>query len=450
MLEKLYLNAPFWVQNIMVFIKGYRIQKIRFNKVFKKEFELAIENQSKGTDEIDQIQKNRLTEFIKISNKTPFWNSQFKKYDVNLEANDIREELKKLPIISKGDVKENINEIINKEVSDKIIPMSTSGTTGSGMSFPQTNLMVNRQWAIWWAYRNLHQIEFNTWCGWFGSKNIVTASRDKPPYWKINRPGRQVLFSAFHLNKINAPQYYNEIKKRKLTWLHGYPSQLSLFASFVLEGKYEKLPDLKIITIGAESLYDYQKEIIERAFGVPVRQHYGLAEGVANISEDENSNLKIDHEFCYVELIPVDEDNPNLCRIIGTNFSNDAFPLIRYDTNDLAEVDIENGIVEIKKIIGRSSTYLTLGNGQRFGPISYLFKKMTNINEAQVYQPDLNQLIFRIVRNPQFNEQDEKDLLIEINKRLKDDSINISIEYVQKIERTAAGKLNPVISDVNQ
>ncbi|MCK0132257.1 hypothetical protein MWU59_12165 [Flavobacteriaceae bacterium F08102] len=448
MLEKLYLNAPFWVQNIMVFIKGYRIQKIRFNKVFKKEFELAIENQSKGKDEIDLIQKERLKAFVKISNKTPYWYSQFKKYNVNLEANDIREELKKLPIISKGIVKKNIDKIINKEVSGKIIPMSTSGTTGSGMSFPQTNLMVNRQWAIWWAYRSIHNIEFNTWCGWFGSKNIVTASRNKPPYWKINRPGRQVLFSAFHLNKRNAPLYYQEIKKRKLTWLHGYPSQLSLFASFVLEGNYEKLPDLRIITIGAESLYDYQKEIIEKAFGVPVRQHYGLAEGVANISEDANSKLNIDHEFCYVELIPVDKENPNLCRIIGTNFSNYAFPLIRYDTNDLAEVDFEGGEMKIKKIIGRSSTYLTLGNGQRFGPISYLFKKMTNIKEAQVYQPNLNELIFRIVKNPQFKEQDEKDLLEEINKRLKDDSIKISINYVDKIERTTAGKLNPVISDV--
>ena len=60
--------------------------------------------------------------------------------------------------------------------------------------------------------------------------------------------------------------------------------------------------------MGGEKLFDYQKVEIEEIFEVKVIQHYGLAEGVANISELVNGKLVPDQDFCYTEFIPLDKN----------------------------------------------------------------------------------------------------------------------------------------------
>ena len=62
-------------------------------------------------------------------------------------------------------------------------------------------------------------------------------------------------------------------------------------------------------------------------------QHYGMAEAVANISECEHDQLHVDEDCAAVEFIP-NSDGPGY-KIIGTNFTNLATPLLRYDVQDL-------------------------------------------------------------------------------------------------------------------
>ena len=42
------------------------------------------------------------------------------------------------------------------------------GYSNSILSFPQTRVMEQKQWAIWWRHRITHGIKFGTWMGWFG------------------------------------------------------------------------------------------------------------------------------------------------------------------------------------------------------------------------------------------------------------------------------------------
>jgi phenylacetate-CoA ligase len=318
-LNTIYNFSPVFVQNLFCSVQGYLIQKRRFNSNFFIELQ-KFENQEYDTE-------NCLKRFLGVCWNIPYYQRLFKQYKFDTQANNFSEELKKLPILTKETVRDNVENITNPCFKGKVQKAKTSGTTGSGLIFPYSIDMENKQWAVWWRYRHWHGIDMDMWCGWFGGRSIISIKQHNPPYWRINRPGKQVMFSAYHLNKESVADYYQEIVKRDLKWLHGYPSQLSLFAHLVIERDLKPLISVTHVTFGAENFLDNQREIISEAFpNAILRQHYGLSEGVANISEDINGNLIVDDDFCYVEFIPIEKSNPRICKIIGTGFSNEAFP----------------------------------------------------------------------------------------------------------------------------
>ena len=90
--------------------------------------------------------------------------------------------------------------------------------------------------------------------------------------------------------------------------MHGYPSQINILANLIGDYGLEKCtPNIKYITVGGENLLDTQKNNIENVFNVKVKQHYGLAEGVSNISELPNGKLICDQDFCFTEFVPIDK-----------------------------------------------------------------------------------------------------------------------------------------------
>ena len=66
------------------------------------------------------------------------------------------------------------------------------------------------------------------------------------------------------------------------------------------------------------------------------KQHYGMAEAAANISECEKGKLHVDEESAATEFVLI---TGNRYRVVGTNIANPAMPLIRYECNDHVTID---------------------------------------------------------------------------------------------------------------
>jgi phenylacetate-CoA ligase len=440
-LNKIYSKSPLFLQNIILNIKGYIIFKRRYNKNFNNY--LSIHKKSNNR----QIDIKRMLVFLKIANTTPFWNKKFSDFNVDItNINNITAEIKKLPVLMKKDVADNYYDLI-PNIKDKTKLVSTSGTTGRKLSFPQTIHMENRQWAIWWRFRQSLGISLHQWCGWFGGQNIVPSKQDSSPYWRTNYANKQVMFSPIHLSIDNAIYYYQKIKLNKLSWLLGYPSQIVKLASYFAKLSLPRIPFIKIITTGAERLSNSQKELISNTFKVPVFQHYGLAEGVANLSQSSNGLFEPDQDFCFTEIIPSEDKDADIYKIIGTNYSNIAFPLIRYDTGDLAKIDFKNkSSFYVKEFLGRTEDYITLANGKRFGPMNLLFKEFKNVIGAQLYYPRKNVLIFKIVKDKNFNEaKDEKIIYNAINNRLADSEVSVKVDYIEEQIKNSSNKIKSII-----
>jgi phenylacetate-coenzyme A ligase PaaK-like adenylate-forming protein len=118
--------------------------------------------------------------------------------------------------------------------------------------------------------------------------------------------------------------------------LSGLASQLALIASYLVETKTDLGYEVRWITTSSENLLAMHADLIERAFGVRPKQRHGMVEAIANISECDKGKLHADEELGTTEFIPITE---SLYRVVGTNVTNLAMPLIRYECNDHITID---------------------------------------------------------------------------------------------------------------
>lgn len=446
--QKIYEMSPVWVQNLMCSIQGWKICRRRYNKDFYTEltrYESEYYHQAQGL--VAMLEAAREMDVYRPYLAEVDWKS------LRDNPNKVYEVISRFPVIEKNQVKQNIDGFTNTAFEGEKIVMQTSGTTGGGLVFPYSVEMENRQWAVWWRYRRALGITQETWCGWFGGKTIVPHSVKKGPYWRVNKPGRQLMFSSYHLTRDTVSQYYDEILRRGLTWLHGYPSHVARLAAFMIDAGLEPLKDVRFVTTGAENVLGNQIEVMQKAFpNAIIRQHYGLNEGVANISQDKAGTWNVDEDFCYVEFVPVNKDNPNVCRIIGTGFSNLAFPLIRYDTGDLATVEWgeKSLLSRIVSIDGRSSNALRQPSGHDIveASLSIVLHDFNHIVEAQFHQKSLTEIELWVIRGKDYSDSDDDQLRTALKKTFEE-GVVCGIRYVDAVERTKTGKLKIVISELS-
>ena len=89
-----------------------------------------------------------------VATRSPFWKERFLENNVDIKGENILEEIKKLPILTKTEVLENVEGIKTNLPDERLTEIKTSGTTGAGLIFPQTISMENKQWAVWWRNKN--------------------------------------------------------------------------------------------------------------------------------------------------------------------------------------------------------------------------------------------------------------------------------------------------------
>lgn len=451
-----YRHVPLPLQNFLVSLRGLSLNRWRYGGSYHEILDQVLERETYSQEALRSYQSRRLKKQFQVASRTPYWRDAFLRHGVDPETSTPLEALRRLPILTKSEVQNNIESIQPEGLDDRSLRThETSGTTGSGLAFPVTRAADQEQWATWWRYRRRHELTRNTWCGHFGGKVVVPQTQQTPPYWRINAPLKQVYFSIFHLSRDTAKFYLREIAQRRLKWLHGYPSVLSLLASYSLESELPTIQCVDIVTTGAESLLPRQRELISTAFQAQVRDHYGLAERVTNISECATGSLHVDEDFAITEFLPVDDDSAQY-RIVGTSLTNDAFPLFRYDTGDVATLPESSnrgcncgrsGRV-VESIDGRIEDYVQLPDGRRVGRLDHIFKSLTSIREAQIYQPELTHITIRIVPG---NDLDS-DTLEVVRKRARarlGSTIDISISETDSVSRTDRGKIRFVLSDVD-
>ena len=167
---------------------------------------------------------------------TEYYKSLFDKNHIN--PNDIQtiNDLEKLPVLTKSDVRNNFKKLIPKNI--KNIPhkkASTGGSTGDPMPY----LLDHKSW----SFSNANNI--NNWEKTdyrYGDKFIALGSTslfvDKKPslkhrlYYKLKN---KVGLNGVNMSDEVCRDYIKLIKENKIRFIYGYASAIYLLAKWIIE-----------------------------------------------------------------------------------------------------------------------------------------------------------------------------------------------------------------------
>ena len=156
-------------------------------------------------------------------------------------------------------------------------------------------------------------------------------------------------------------------------------------------------------------------------------------------------------EFVNAEGVPV--GSGELGRILVTDLSGYAMPLVRYEIGDLGKYSAETcscGInLPLMEIVeGRTEDFIRTQSG-KLVHAAYLCYTLKDdaVTEFRMYQKALDSLVVQIVRSSTFSQGTERRLEKNMRTALGE-AVNIRFEYVQVIPREPSGKLRYFVSEL--
>jgi len=453
--DEIYARLPPWLQSGALSAYGLRLNLRRYGGGYDRLAETVFARRGLSHVQLHELQMQRLRETLEqAAAHVPYYRRLFRELGFSPAFVTTPAALRQLPILRRTVVQDGAREFISDGAGHMHTEQwKTSGTTGTGLVFPMSLAGEREQWALWWRYRAQFGVDRSTWYAHLLGRSVVPVEQQSPPFWRVNVPGHQVFFSGYHLSEQHLQSYVDELNRRRLPWVQGYPSLLAVLASYIIEAPRPLTYRPRLVTSLSETLLPHQEAVIERAFGVPCRQHYGTTEAVANISECPQGRLHVDEDFSFLEFVPT---STGAHEIVATGFANQAFPLIRYATGDhvtLPADDLQCSCGHAGRIVesidGRIEDYVVTPTGARVGRMDHIVKDMVTIRECQIVQDSPGEIVFRVVKGQGYSAVDERRLIAETSKRLGAD-VQIRVEYVPELQRSRTGKLRFVVSSAGR
>jgi phenylacetate-CoA ligase len=458
LLEKLYAGMPVALQNIATTIKGYTLVRKRYGGPFKQHLDELMRSQWFSSEEFRNLQIEQLRMLLaEVAENVPYYNKalgSIKKRINNLTL----ESLSDIPFLEKDVLRTRTVEFVNKtRLRFGYKECHTSGTSGSPLNMPYD------------YHSGQHNLAFRArqyrWAGITGwevsarfSGRIILGRHNSVPFWRHNAAENQWLFSTYHMTQENLQSYVDKLSEIKPAYLDGYPSAIYILAKWILNNHSQVRINPWAIFTTAETLDDYQRELIESVFCCPIYNFYSSSEGAPFITQCEAGGYHINPESGIVEILKPD-GSPASCGNIGelvvTSFFQRTVPLIRYrigDTAIPAEDPCPCGrqMPLVKLLTGRQDDLLWTRERGYVGRLDPVFKSIpSSIKEAQIVQTALNIVELHYVPEKSiFKEEHVRVVCEELKNRLGRNTQIKAVE-VAEIPRGKNGKFRAVVREID-
>ncbi len=456
--EKLYNNSPLFIQSIMLNTKALELYFERYGRKFWTLFEECEKNQWRSTSDLEDYQNEKLKRLIAHAYESvPYYREVMN--GLKLKPADIGSirDMYKLPVLTKEDIKQNYSRLISSKFKkSRLRTGHTSGTTGSPLDLVYDIQTCVVHHVADWRQKNWAGLVYGSPFASLQGRVIVPIRQKSPPFWRKNYINNQLFMSSFHLKEETLPCYFEKLKKDGIQFIEGYPSTIYILAMY-LNNRRLTFP-LKAVLTSSETLFESQREAIEKAFCCRVFDYYGMAERAVfatECEEHQGHHLNMDYgitEFLDNDNNPVRTGEPG--RIVATGLHNLAMPLIRYQTNDSCSLkrnmcSCGRGFPLMSDVATKDESIVTLPDGRLISPsvLTHPFKPMKNILKSQIIQEEMDAFVVKIVKKPEFSQREEENLLSAFKERLGND-IHIQFEYMDTIPRTKNGKFKWVVSKI--
>ncbi len=377
-------------------------------------------------------------------------------YKQNKPVSTIDEFRSKWSFIDKELVMKDINQFISTVINTKdFIKGTTGGTSGKPLQ-----LIIPKNRHVF-ELATMHTMWQTT--GWNYHPRAVIRNHKLPASKKyfINPVSKEYIFDGFRTDDDYYSIIYNTIRKKKIRFVHAYPSSAYQFCTYIKNKKLDPSV-IKAFFSGSENIFDFQADLIENQLGIRFYNWYGHSEKLILGGYCPGTrNYHLEPTYGFFELV---DEKGNLINtpgqtgeIVGTTLHNNGMPLIRYRTGDYAEFvgnycpHCGRHLPVIKNIAGRWS-------GEKIYNLDGTFVTTTAlnlhneiyevINGLQYIQNEKGKLEILIIKSEKYTPNHESEILEHFRSKLKPDA-EIYIKYVDKIIKQSNGKFLLLISKIN-
>lgn len=356
---------------------------------------------------------------------------------------------KRLPTITKETLRIYKQDMIAENMKDRLISANTGGSTGDpldlfwekGRTRSLERAFMWRQWA---------------WAGFpYGKRTAVIRGQTvRQKLFDYDPIDRHLFVNAYNMSEDTLKTIVSKLRKFRPVSIQAYPSTLTILALWMKDNNEGPIPDLKVVLCGSENLYPDQKALFEEVFNVRVYNWYGHGESCCMAGYcDKTDYYHVYSEYGFVELIDADGNvldwnEGQRGEIVATSFVNDAMPLIRYRTGDIAVAGPSSCVCGrhyrlFQRIEGRKQEYIVTSDGRAIPLTGLIFgqhwQAFSKISKLQLLQDEPGRVILRIVKRDSYNDKDEQEIRTKMTKCVRL-GLKITFDYVDHIEPTARGK----------
>lgn len=424
--------------DISLLLNGFPIKKA------KAELE-SIVNLSKG-EYADFLQKKK--------DEIVTFHLQNNKFYQELTGNKTGYKWEDLPILNKQNLQKPLEERLSKGYTLKNIYLNkTSGSSGTPFVFAKDKYSHALTWASNIMRFGWFGIDFNhSYQARFYGIPLNFLGYQKERFKDFL--GRRFRFPVFDLSDQFLEKVLKKFRYKNFDYINGYTSSIVLFAKF-LETKNlilkEICPTLKGCFVTSEMLFESDKKLLEKQFGIPIINEYGASELDLIAFENTQGEWQINSETLFVEIL--DENNKVLPygeegRIVITSLFNKAHPFIRYDIGDIGILDEKSTPQKpiLKKLIGRTNDVALLPSGKKSPGLTFYYVTKSIIED----DGNVKEFIIKQTQLDTFEIEYVSDKALDLNQIQKiEEAIatyleaNLNFTFTRKnvLERTNRGKL---------
>jgi phenylacetate-CoA ligase len=305
------------------------------------EYAALLENtQWLDAEAIERLQTAALRALLShAGRRVPFYRELFRKVGFDPRSVRSRADLAELPILTREEIRERVEDLIDPAHLGRNIQKQTSGTTGVPLRFEYCNESESWRQAVrlrayhWAGYRQgLPTLHY-----WGMGTRIPTGFRAVKT--RIDRAlRREVYFDASRQDEQSMRRTVECIARIRPHAIIAFPQALAHLARWVVDHDARSWDDL-ITIAGGEPLLPRDRGLIARVFGPAVYETYGSRETMLVSSEcAAHAGMHLAEENLVVEVVRANGPAApgQTGEVVVTDLHNYGMPFIRYANGDSA------------------------------------------------------------------------------------------------------------------
>lgn len=418
------------------------VSDILLGQSIAKDLKFLLESQWWSYARLKKYQEKKLRTLIKHSAETvPYYEELFRRK--GLHYTDIKsvEDLKMLPILTKEVIKEyGKDKFISRKYSKRdLIKKCSSGSTGK----PFCHYITKRSNSFFKAVK----LRGWYWQGYRLGDKFVKIDNSRKGKLKSLQDiiTRNKSIYAKNINKHCIHKIVQRINEYSPKVLRAYPTPLMILLKLAEDNDLQ-FKEIPVVATTGSILYPEFRKKIKDTFNASVIDAYSNEGGTNAFECHTHECYHSSMEYAITEVIDDDGKSANIGRAIGTDLWNYASPFIRYDSQDVIQLNEKKcscgrELMAIKKIWGRDTEIIISPEGNMITPhvISKALGKFSEIEQYQLRQNTTNQfeLYINCGNNAHSNlSQKLQNVLFQIVSP----KIELEIKHVSAIPLLPSGK----------